>query len=117
MVGIPGLSRPSCRRSFNFWHSSERPQTVLVKRIREIEICKGKISYVISKSSSKNLNGRKSLYVIKDIKKGEIINAKNIKSIRPSFGLHPKYFKKILGKKVKKNCKFGQPVKLKDIVF
>ena len=87
----------------------------MVKKIREIEICKGKISYVISKSSSKNLNGRKSLYVIKNIKKGEVISAKNIKSIRPSFGLHPKYFKKILGKKVKKNLFFGDRVRLEDV--
>ena len=39
----------------------------------------------------------------------------NIKSVRPGTGLKLSYFNKILGKKVKKNCKFGQPVKLKEI--
>ena len=45
------------------------------------------------KSSKINLSGRKSLYVVKDIKKNEFFTTENIKAIRPSKGLHPKYLK------------------------
>ena len=48
--------------------------------------------------------------MIKDIK-GDLLNNKNIKSIRPSFGLHPKFLPKFLGKKSKINIKFGSRVK------
>lgn len=80
----------------------------LITIIRNNEISNGKIDYSISKSSKKNLNGRRSLYVVKDIKKGEIIDKKNIKSIRPCYGIHPKYIEKFLGKKSLKSIKSGK---------
>ena len=55
----------------------------MIKVIRENEKSNGNVEYEISKSSLKNLNGRRSLYVIKDIKKGEKFTNKNLKSIRP----------------------------------
>ena len=58
-------------------------------------------------SSKKNFKGRRSLYVVKDIKKGEVLTAENIKSIRPRFGLHPKYLKNILNQKSKQKLKRG----------
>ena len=80
----------------------------LITIIRNNEISNGKIDYSISKSSKKNLNGRRSLYVVKDIKKGEIIDKKNIKSIRPCYGIHPKYIERFLGKKSLKSIKSGK---------
>ena len=59
------------------------------------------------------LSIRKSLFVVRDIEKNEIFSENNIRSIRPSGGLHPKYFKKILGKKSKFKIKFGTALKLK----
>jgi pseudaminic acid synthase len=50
------------------------------------------------------------LYVSKDIKEGEVFSEENIKSVRPFYGLHPKYLKNILGKKAKKDYKFGSRV-------
>ena len=58
---------------------------------------------------------RRSIYVVKNIKKGQLIDSLNIKKIRPSNGLHPKYYFKILGKKVKKNIYAGMPMKLNYI--
>ena len=58
---------------------------------------------------------RRSIYVVKNIKKGQYIDNLNIKKIRPSNGLHPKYYFKILGKKVKKNIYAGTPMKLNYI--
>jgi len=81
--------------------------SILVKIIRKNEIANGIVDYNISKSSKKNFKGRRSLYVVKDIKKGEVLTAENIKSIRPRFGLHPKYLKNILNQKSKQKLKRG----------
>ena len=84
----------------------------MIKNIRDTEKIIGNENIKISKNSLKNLAGRKSIYVIKNIDKGEIFTKQNISSIRPSFGLHPKFLKFLLGKKSKKNLKFGQKMKL-----
>ena len=60
---------------------------------------------------------RRSIYVVKDIKKNQLINKLNIKKIRPSNGLHPKYYFKILGKKVKKNIYAGTALKINHLNF
>ena len=84
----------------------------LVRNIRQTEKTIGKISYQISKSSKKHLVGRRSIYVSKNIKKGEKISLKNIKVVRPAFSLHPKYKKKILGKVLKRSLEAGSRLKL-----
>ena len=60
---------------------------------------------------------RRSIYVVKNIKKNQLISKLNIKKIRPSNGLHPKYYFKILGKKVKKNIFAGTALKSEHIKF
>ena len=87
----------------------------MVRIIKENEIAKGKVNYSISKNSKKNLSGRRSLYIASNIKKGNKFDSNNVKSIRPSYGLHPKYLDKILGKKAKYNLVAGQRMKLKYI--
>ena len=66
-----------------------------------------KLATKLQKSSRKNLNGRRSLYVVSSMKKNEKFTNKNIKSIRPSYGLHPKYLKYFLNKESKVNIKHG----------
>ena len=56
----------------------------------------------------------RSIFYSKDLKKGEHITLDNIKSVRPGTGLKLSFMKKILGKKVIKNCKYAEPVKLTD---
>ena len=63
----------------------------MIKIIRSNELARGKIIEGIANSSKINLNGRRSLYVVKNIKKGEKFSNKNIRSIRPSYGLHPSF--------------------------
>ena len=58
---------------------------------------------------------RRSIYIVKNVKKGEKLNNKNIKIIRPGNGLHPKYFKKLIGKKFKKTISEGTPLRKKFI--
>jgi len=62
-------------------------------------------------------NSRRSIYVCKDIKKNTKLTTHNIKSIRPGYGLHPKFLNKVLGKSVKKDIKYGSRLTLKDIKF
>ena len=49
----------------------------------------------------------RSLYICKDVKKGQIVSEKNVKSVRPGFGLHPKHFESIIGRKFIKNASRG----------
>jgi pseudaminic acid synthase len=91
----------------SFFSASESTFAEMVKSIRDAEISLGKINYEISESAKKNLMGRKSLYVVKDIAKGEFITADNVKSIRPAFGLHPKFFSEIVGRRVIRDIEGG----------
>ena len=59
-----------------------------------------------------NQDFSRSLFVVKDMKKGDIITEENVRSIRPGFGLHPKYFNRIIGKKIKNDLNKGSPFKL-----
>ena len=75
----------------------------------------GSASLKIMPSVKPNLKGKRSLYAVKDIKKNEIITIDNVKSIRPSFGLHPKYLEKIIKKKAKVYIKAGERISLTKI--
>ena len=77
----------------------EKEFTEMVKAVREAEKAMGEIDYSLTVKQKKGRDFSRSLYVIEDIKKGEVLTQKNIRSIRPGFGMHPKYFKAILGKK------------------
>lgn len=67
----------------------------------------GKISYGVSEQEKKSLQFRRSLYIVEDMKAGDIITEKNMRSIRPGLGLPPKYYDVLLGKKVKCDVKRG----------
>lgn len=69
----------------------------------------GKVQYGPTENEKKSLIYRRSLYIVKDMKKGEILTNENLKSIRPGFGLSPKYYQELLGKKINQNLKMGTP--------
>ncbi|NLI10319.1 MAG: pseudaminic acid synthase [Elusimicrobia bacterium] len=87
----------------------------MVKAIRNIEKALGKVSYKLSAKVKKSRIFSRSLFVVEDIKKGEVLTEKNIRSIRPGYGLHPEYYYKVLGKKSKENIKKGTPLSLKMV--
>ncbi|MBR2392297.1 MAG: hypothetical protein IKA93_01825, partial [Elusimicrobiaceae bacterium] len=64
----------------------------------------------------KNRKFARSLYVVKDIKKGEKFTPENVRSIRPANGLHPKHYEAIIGKTATKDYKFGYPLKEEDLL-
>lgn len=87
----------------------------MVEEIREVEKALGKVSYGVSKQEEYNTRFRRSLFVVKDIATGETLTKDNIRSIRPSNGLKPKYMKDVLGKKANKPLAKGTPLSFEDI--
>jgi len=83
----------------------------MVKAVRDTEKALGKVSYSIGKSAKKNQVFMRSLFVVKDMKKGDAFSKDNLRSIRPSFGLAPKYLLKVIGKKATKDIERGTPLK------
>ena len=82
----------------------------LVKSIRIVEKSLGKPQFTPGKKESLNLIFRRSLFVVNDVKKGDKLNSLNIRCIRPGYGLQPKFFKKVIGKKFKKDVIRGTPL-------
>ena len=72
--------------------------TAMVKAVREAEKAVGQVSYELTEKQRKGRDFSRSLYVVKDIKKGDVITEEHVRSIRPGFGMHPKHLPKIIGK-------------------
>lgn len=87
----------------------------MVDSIKNVEKALGKVCYELSDKMKLNKEFSRSLFVVEDMKTGDIITEDNVRSIRPGFGLHPKYLNEILGKKVNKDLKKGTPFKLSFI--
>ena len=90
----------------------ENEFTKMVYEIRQCERAIGKISYDLTEKQKKGKTFSRSLYVVKDVKKGDLLSKDNIKSIRPGFGLHPKMFYKVIGKRFKKNMSAGERLQI-----
>jgi len=82
----------------------------MVKAIRDVEKALGKVSYELTEKTKKSREFARSLFVVKDVKAGEVFTEENVRSIRPGYGLHPKYLKDILGKKARRDIKRGTPL-------
>ena len=67
----------------------------------------GKVSYGATPAEKKSIQFRRSLYVVQDIKAGEVLTLENLRAIRPGLGLPPKYLHHVLGKKVNRNIPKG----------
>lgn len=79
----------------------------MVSKVREVDKSLGQVTYEVSEEDR---NRRRSLFVVEDIRKGEKITNKNVRSIRPGFGLHPRNLNKAIGKTVMKDLKKGDPL-------
>lgn len=82
----------------------------MVDEIRTVEIALGEQKFVQLEKVKKSRTFARSLFIVENIKKGEILTENNIRSIRPSNGLAPKYFNDVLGKKAKVNIEKGTPL-------
>ncbi|URZ15990.1 pseudaminic acid synthase [Clostridium felsineum] len=82
----------------------------MVKSIREVEKALGKVTYELTEKQKNSRQHSRSLFVVKDIGRGEIFTNENVKSIRPAFGLKTKYTKDVIGKKARRDIKKGTPL-------
>jgi pseudaminic acid synthase len=82
----------------------------MVQAVREVENALGEINYKLTEKMKKSREFARSLFVVEDISEGDVFTEMNIRSIRPGFGLHPKFLSYILGKKVTKSVKKGTPL-------
>lgn len=82
----------------------------MVRGIRLIEKSLGSVRYEPTDRELQNKLFRRSLFVVEDMKAGDSFNENNIRSIRPSFGLHPRFYNILIGKKVSRDVKKGTPV-------
>lgn len=90
---------------------NEEEFTAMVKAVREAEVAVGKIDYSLTDKMKKSREFSRSLYIVEDIKAGELITEQNVRSIRPGYGLHPKHLNDIIGKRAKVALKKGTPLK------
>lgn len=91
----------------SFFSLGEKEFASLVRDVRWTEKALGQASYEITPSARSSLRGRRSLYVSAPIKAGEAISAENIKCVRPSFGLHPRHYKEVLGRRALSDLQVG----------
>lgn len=82
----------------------------MVDNIRIVEKALGTISYDLNEKQSKSREHSRSAFIVQDIKAGEIFTEKNIRSIRPGFGIETKYIKDILGRTASGNISKGTPM-------
>lgn len=92
-----------------------REMKQLVQECNNAYSALGKVSYELTETEKINVDFRRSLYISKDIKKGEKFTAEHIRSVRPAYGLHPRYYEKTIGKIAAKDLKFGTALKQEDI--
>ena len=83
---------------------------ILVEESKRAWQALGQVSYGATEKEKASMKFRRSLYVAQDMQAGETITKDNVRSIRPGYGLHPKYYDLILGKKLKKDAAKGTPV-------
>lgn len=96
---------------------NEAEFTAMVKAIREAESAIGVVDYTLTEKQLKGKEFCRSLYVVENIKKGDLITKTNVRSIRPGFGMHPKHYHEVLGKKASKDLHRGNPLTNNDYIL
>lgn len=82
----------------------------MVTGIRNMEKALGTINYDLTAKAKESRKRGRSLFITKDLKKGDLLDAENIKSVRPAAGMAPKYWDLVMGKRVKHDVSKGTPV-------
>lgn len=93
----------------------EKEFTEMVVAVRNAEKAMGKESYELTEKQIAGKAFARSLYVAEDIKAGEVITEQNVRSVRPGFGLHPKYYKQVMGLRANKNIMRGEALDFEDL--
>jgi len=121
-VPVAAVSMGSCivEKHFTLFRSKTGPDSAfslephefsaMVKAIRTAEKSLGRVHYGVSEQDAKSRVFRKSLFVVRDVKSGEILTEDSIRSIRPGYGMHPRYLKEVLGRFATHDIKRGTPL-------
>ena len=89
---------------------------LMAKCVREAEELLGVVNYELDEKAVLNRRFSRSLYASANIKKGEIFSEQNVRSVRPGYGLHPKFLKELIGKKAKRDIKFSERITKEDLI-
>ena len=100
-----------------FFSMNELEFSQMVNDIRKVESAIGQVNYEPTDKMKAGRAFSRSLYVAENMKKGEVITEINVRSVRPGYGLHPKYLPEILGKKVNRDIEKGTRFTLDYIDF
>lgn len=82
----------------------------MVEAIRVAEKALGKVRYEVTEREAASRVFRRSLFVVRDVKVGEVFTEKNVRSIRPGYGLYPRYLDEVLGRRAARNIERGTPL-------
>lgn len=82
----------------------------MVDAVRDVEKALGTVNYDLTEKTKKSREFSRSLFVVEDVKAGESFTEENVRSIRPGFGLHPRYLEQIIGKNARKDIEKGTPL-------
>ncbi|MCK0144107.1 pseudaminic acid synthase [Arenibacter sp. F26102] len=82
----------------------------MVDAVRLTEKLLGKVDYEMTAKKEKSREFCRSLFIVKDVKAGDVLTKENVRSIRPGYGMHPKYFNEVLGKRFNQNLEMGFPL-------
>ena len=82
----------------------------MVEAIRDVEKALGTVNYALTEKTKRSRDFSRSIFAVEDIIAEESLTEQNVRSIRPGFGLHPRYLKQIIGKKARTDIKKGTPL-------
>ena len=88
---------------------------LMVENIRQVEMSLGDVKYPTDPTKIKGREYCRSLYVAEDVKAGDVVTEKNVRSVRPGFGLHPRYLSGVIGKKFVKDSAKGERFELEMV--
>lgn len=83
----------------------------MVEEIRTVERAMGTVHYGATEEEKENVVFRRSVFAVRDIRAGETLTEENIRIIRPGYGLKPKFYREVLGKKAASEIKRGTPIR------
>lgn len=121
-VSVAGVSLGACIVEKRFTLSRDIPSPdsafslephefkAMVEAIRVAEKALGQVRYEVGEREAKSRVFRRSLFVVKDMKAGEVFTEKNVRSIRPGYGLHPRHLKDVLGRRATQDIQRGTPL-------
>jgi N-acetylneuraminate synthase len=88
---------------------------VMVEAIRTAEKALGEVSYQVTEREQASRVFRRSLFVVQDVHAGEVFTEENVRSIRPAYGLPPKYLPDVLGRRAARDVERGTPLRWESI--